>query len=331
MKLFLVLLIIIFLKGASLIPTRNAASQNIAKFVEERIHSDSIKNDPEYHHEQLLGSEQADLHDELSSSDAKDSLSRLVLKIDEDKNGFVSEEELTEWIAHVNRRLVFEETDRFWQHFKRDSPTLQDLDFNTHVKSNYGAKVLRDESFLDELAHGTTSTIRQNIEWDRKRWDFADQNRDGKLNFNEYQAFVHPDDFAHMHEIVIESAIRDLDGNNDGKIDLNEFLNEMLRGDDYKNDEEELKLQKEHIVNEFRESKDSDKSGYLEFPEVKEWILPDGYHHSQAEAAYLVGSADKDGDGVLSTAEIVDNYNLFVGSAATEFGRALGANVHDEF
>lgn len=35
-------------------------------------------------------------------------------------------------------------------------------------------------------------------------------------------------------------------------------------------------------------------------------------------------------DGSLSKAEVIDHYDMFVGSQATDFGEALG-QTHDEF
>ena len=41
------------------------------------------------------------------------------------------------------------------------------------------------------------------------------------------------------------------------------------------------------------------------------------------EAAHLIYAADKNRDAVLSTEEILNEYDLFVGSAATDYGQHL--------
>ena len=61
-------------------------------------------------------------------------------------------------------------------------------------------------------------------------------------------------------------------------------------------------------------------------PQVKAWIMPDDYDHSVSESQHLIHEADANRDGVLSKEEILDRYDLFVGSQATDFGAAL----HDE-
>ena len=62
---------------------------------------------------------------------------------------------------------------------------------------------------------------------------------------------------------------------------------------------------------------------------MKQWIIPPDFDHSEAEAKHLVQESDSDGDGQLTKDEIINKYDLFVGSQATDFGEAL--NRHDEF
>ena len=63
--------------------------------------------------------------------------------------------------------------------------------------------------------------------------------------------------------------------------------------------------------------------------QVKAWIIPSDYDHAEAEAKHLVFESDSDGDKQLTKEEILDKYDLFVGSQATDFGEALVR--HDEF
>lgn len=63
--------------------------------------------------------------------------------------------------------------------------------------------------------------------------------------------------------------------------------------------------------------------------QVKEWILPQGFDHAEAEARHLVHESDTNADQKLSKEEILNKYDLFVGSQATDFGEALAR--HDEF
>lgn len=63
--------------------------------------------------------------------------------------------------------------------------------------------------------------------------------------------------------------------------------------------------------------------------QVKAWIIPADFDHSEAEAKHLIFESDSDQDTKLTKEEILEKYDLFVGSQATDFGEAL--TRHDEF
>lgn len=63
--------------------------------------------------------------------------------------------------------------------------------------------------------------------------------------------------------------------------------------------------------------------------QVKFWIFPDEYDQAEAEATHLIHESDTDSDGKLTKDEILEKYDVFVGSQATDFGEALVK--HDEF
>ena len=63
--------------------------------------------------------------------------------------------------------------------------------------------------------------------------------------------------------------------------------------------------------------------------QVRAWIIPSDYNHAEAEAKHLIYEADSDGNAELTKEEILDKYDVFVGSQATDFGEALVR--HDEF
>ena len=103
----------------------------------------------------------------------------------------------------------------------------------------------------------------------------------------------------------------------------------------------------------FAEFRDKNHDGRMDPTETRDWILPSDYDHAEAEARHLLYESDRDKvppcrrrasltlinravinggvlqDGKLSKEEIVEKYDLFVGSQATDFGEALVR--HDEF
>lgn len=46
--------------------------------------------------------------------------------------------------------------------------------------------------------------MKQMLNRDRKRFDKADVNEDGKLDEEEYVYFIHPEESAHMGDIIID-------------------------------------------------------------------------------------------------------------------------------
>ena len=303
-----------------LLPTRPRASKG-GKFGNERVHAEQLRADPEYHHEQFVGESQAEIYDHLPPRAAKIQLSELVDKIDENGDNHITEDELISWIAHVNRRMIFNEAERFWNAYKQTDPQLKELDWDTYVKISFGEEIHQGQN-LDQMSDEARGiSFREQIEWERKRWGLADLNTDKQLSFDEFKAFLHPDDFPHMRSIVIEEAIRDLDVDKSNSIDLQEYMREMVRDDENTSEES-----RERHASDFMRYRDSNNDGKLDMQEVGEWVMPEGFDHAEAEAKYLISMSDVDMDGKLSKQEIIDNHVLFVGSAATEYGKVI-----DEF
>ena len=44
-------------------------------------------------------------------------------------------------------------------------------------------------------------------ERDRRRWDLADEDKDGNLQKTEFANFLHPEDVEHMRDIVVQVII----------------------------------------------------------------------------------------------------------------------------
>jgi len=59
-------------------------------------------------------------------------------KIDKDQNGEISDEELTSWIQHVQKRYILSDTDRQWQdHIPEDDGKTQ-LTWEVYMERTYG-------------------------------------------------------------------------------------------------------------------------------------------------------------------------------------------------
>lgn len=162
---------------------------------------------------------------------------------------------------------------------------------------------------------------------DQRRWNQADADADGSLSKEEFVFFLHPEEDARMHSVVVEETLEDVDKDGDGRISESEYIADM-----YAPEDEHSQYVPEWVSREreqFRGYRDKDGDGYLSRQEIREWIVPADYDHAGAEAKHLLQEADGDGDGSLSREEILANYDVFVGSQATDFGDAL--TRHDEF
>ena len=63
---------------------------------------------------------------------------------------------------------------------------------------------------------------------DRRRWEKADVNKDNEITKEEYTAFLHPEEYDHMKDVVIDETLQDIDKDGDGFVSLDEYLGKLL-------------------------------------------------------------------------------------------------------
>ena len=286
---------------------------------EQHFKGDGHKHNAEYDHEAFLGNEQKATFDQLSPDESLRRLGILADKIDRDSDGKITEEELKFYIDHTQKRYIYEDVDRQWKDLNPDSkPSIL---WGEYVNRTYGYDV-------DDPARNTEFNYKEMKERDRRRWEKADLNKDDSLTKDELTSFLHPEEFDHMKDIMVEETIDDIDKDKDGRISLDEYIGDMYSEEERKNNAQEpewLKSEKEQ----FSRYRDKNGDGFMGKAEVKDWILPAEYDNVAAESAHLMHEADADKDGVLTKQEILDKHDIFVGSQVTDFGEALAR--HDEF
>ena len=64
---------------------------------------------------------------------------------------------------------------------------------------------------------------------DRRRWERADVDKDDRLTKEELTSFLHPEEFEHMKDIMVEETLADIDKDKDGKVSLDEYIGEYSR------------------------------------------------------------------------------------------------------
>uniref|UniRef100_A0A0X3PLL3 Reticulocalbin-3 n=1 Tax=Schistocephalus solidus TaxID=70667 RepID=A0A0X3PLL3_SCHSO len=287
------------------------------KELSQAVHQDNDVHDVGYDHDAFLGKDEAQKFSHMTPEQSRQKLGEIVEKMDTDADGYVTYNELTAWLKKISNKYIDEDVDRTFEEYKSEFKTDQ-ITFAQH-------KTKLTDDFDDEVdVEGQAPDLLKAIERDQKRFNKADLDGDGKLNRDEFAAFLHPEEFERMREIVVEETIQDLDTNEDGVIDLEEYTNDMWDNSDGSQMPDWVKTERQQ----FHEVRDKNRDGFLDREEVTDWLFPSDYNHIDSEAKHLIAEADDDKDGKLSKREIVSHYDLFVGSQATDFGQAL--RPHEE-
>ncbi|KAJ2950547.1 hypothetical protein O0L34_g8794 [Tuta absoluta] len=299
-------------------------SKRLMDHLSEAEHFKNEHHNKQFDHDAFLGEDQAKTFDQLPPEESKRRLGIIVDKIDTDKDGFVSLVELKDWIRYTQKRYIEEDVERHWkQHNPQDA---EEIPWETYRKNVYGFMDEMDQKEMQE-PNSEGFTYANLLKRDRRRWTHADLDQNDALNRTEFAGFLHPEDHDNMRDIVVLETLEDIDKDKDGKVSLEEYIGDMYKPEDGEDGDEPdwVKQEREQFIG----YRDTDKDGFMNEHEVKEWIAPPEFDHAEAEARHLVFEADSDADEKLTKAEILDKYDLFVGSQATDFGEALAR--HDEF
>lgn len=271
------------------------------------------EHNTEFDHDAFLGKEEADEFDELSPQESKLRLSKLIKKIDANGDGNVSEDELKGWLHNIQHRYTWEEVDRKWKEFGIAEDAT--LTWDQYVEITYGSK--------DTIETQPGTDTNEMIEKDKMRWAEVDLSKDGFLNKEEFGLLLHPETKKETQHVYAKETFRDIDTNKDGKVDMDEYLNDMGSGSEEEGDADWIKEEKDSFINKL----DKDKDGGLDLMEVTEWLMAEELAQVDSETEHLFSQADDNKDKILSEEEILKHHDVFVGSQVTEFGDIL----HDEF
>ncbi|GLH05521.1 Supercoiling factor [Gryllus bimaculatus] len=286
----------------------------------DKEHYQNSEHNVQYDHEAFLGDD-AKTFDQLTPEESRRRLGLIVDKIDKNSDGFVSQEELKDWIQYTQRRYIVDDIDRQWK--AHNPENKEKITWDDYKKTVYS---FMDDMDTNELEKNEEGFSYQNmLKRDRRRWSVADIDGDDSLTREEIAGFLHPEESGHMRDIVVLETMEDIDKDHDGKISLKEYIGDMYHGSE--GDEEPDWVQNER--DQFAQYRDKDGDGFMDKEEVKNWIIPPDFDHAEAEARHLIYEADSDADQKLTKEEILAKYDVFVGSQATDFGEAL--TRHDEF
>ncbi|KYO21960.1 reticulocalbin-1 [Alligator mississippiensis] len=274
----------------------------------------------QYDHEAFLGKEEARTFDQLTPEESKEKLGKIVDRIDDDKDGYVTTEELKNWIKRVQKRYIYENVAKVWKDYDLNKDNK--ISWEEYKQATYGYYLENPEEFQDATDQ---HNFKKMLPRDERRFRTADLDGDSAATREEFTAFLHPEEFEHMKDIVVLETLQDIDKNEDGFVDQDEYIADMFANEEGGPEPDWVVTEREQ----FSDFRDLNKDGKMDKEEIRHWILPQDYDHAQAEARHLVYESDVDKDQKLTKEEILDNWNMFVGSQATNYGEDLTKN-HDE-
>ncbi|KAM8927143.1 reticulocalbin-2 [Pelodytes ibericus] len=288
-------------------------------------HYDHQEHNAHYDKKMFLGGEdEAEDFTELSPEDQLKRLKSIIRKIDENADGYLTQEELSIWIQKSFKHYVLEDTKEQFAEFDKDQDGI--VQWEEYNMQMYDRIIDYDEhTVLEDEEEESFRLIHLK---DKKRFDHADRDDVPGLNLIEFTDFEHPEETDHMSEFVIDGALEEHDKDGDGFVSLAEYLGEYTQDPDAIDDPQWVIVEKDRFVNDY----DKDGDGKLNPAELLSWIVPNNKGISQEEASHLIEEIDKDEDGRLSEAEILENRDIFLTSEATDYGRQLqdAHFYHDE-
>ncbi|XP_071946112.1 45 kDa calcium-binding protein-like [Antedon mediterranea] len=286
----------------------------------------------EYRQEVFLGPD----HDHFEKSDdetAKKLLTKVFHEVDKDNDGTLTETELANWIfsrteehyqkAIAKNKDIFPKVDKdgdgiiHWPEYR-----LQFLTSRGYTKD-----------IIDKLeeAEGPEDILNEHDEDDyilyRDRWARADENGDDNLSENEFLAFLHPEHCKDTMMSLVDEILHDMDQDDDKKLTLAEFVSLPLGHEDVLEKETAEDEWVRERRKEFEQHIDLNKDGKADVEELGKYMDPRNRIHAESEAQNLIIMADDNQDDKISLQEVLDNYNIFIGSKLVHFDW----KVHDEF
>lgn len=204
-------------------------------------------------------------------------------KFDLNSDSKASMAELLEFAEGMRREMA-----------KKDVGTImEEMDLDKDGKLSL-EELLKDMDMQsdDESEH---EEMKERKELETTKFKAADKDGNGELSVEELPAMFYPENDDAVLSIMAEAAMKQKDKDSDGKLSLNEFL-ENSEGDGNEIGPEEQA--------EFKKL-DKDGNDFLNMDELKAW--ESGKFHTEESLRMLFDVADKNKDGHITIAELEES------------------------
>ncbi|XP_063231033.1 45 kDa calcium-binding protein isoform X5 [Bacillus rossius redtenbacheri] len=315
------------------------------------VTSSALRNEPKSPYSETVRSKRVnnlnnidkEYGNEKKWNDPRTTLETIFNKADTDGDGFLSVQELANWI---NNKVQEHITQALQENFGLF--TAIDIQPRNGVVSwsEYHAHFLKQRGFSHEYIHKhkshrtLTRSMKEAIMRDRASWSEAARSDPDHLTLDEFLAFRHPESSHAAVLALVDELLDKLDRDGDEVLTEEEFSSLQAEGDGEK-EGETLMQGKEERRKEFKEVIDRDKNGKADRTELlsawgrsararlcpQRYMDPKNPRHAREEARSLLALADTDSDARLSLPEILSKTDLFLASKMVDTARSF----HDEF
>nr|XP_014341176.1 PREDICTED: reticulocalbin-1 isoform X2 [Latimeria chalumnae] len=212
-----VCLVLLCLGGVFCKPTFRKERVQQDPELSDQLHEDNQSF--QYDHEAFLGKEEAKTFDQLTPEESKEKLGKIVNRIDDDKDGFVTAEELKNWIKRVQKRYIYENVAKVWTDYDLNKDNK--ISWEEYKQATYGYYLANPEEFQDATDQ---FSFKKMLPRDERRFKTADLDGDMAATREEFTSFLHPEEFEHMKDIVVLETLEDIDKDGDGYVNEDEYI-----------------------------------------------------------------------------------------------------------
>ncbi|KAK7385003.1 hypothetical protein VNO78_30710 [Psophocarpus tetragonolobus] len=219
----------------------------------------------------------------------------------EPKDGVVGFNELEAWIT----QRALERLDYLTQ-AQMDS---KDKDGDLAISfMEYLPQFTMKDIVKKEMGHGEAG-------WWMERFEFADTDHNGVLNFTELRDFLHPEDSKNeeMLKWMLKDKLKRMDNENEGKLNMDEFKDHIYSTYesylDFETNGEDVPSSMDKFI-ELDVNKDKFLSAEELIP-ILPYIYPGELAYAKYFTCYLMNEADTNNDGKLTLQEMLDHEFIF--------------------